>query len=365
MLADRMNVIDSSGIRKVFALAANMKNPINLSIGQPDFDVPNPLKDTAINAIKNGNNSYTQTGGLQELRDKISSNLSKAKNRDFEDVFVTSGTSGGIFLSILALVNPGDEVLITDPYFVMYKHLVNLVGGVPKYINTYPNFRLKADEIEKQITPKTKVMMLNSPNNPTGVVYSDDELKMAAEIAKKHNLIIISDEIYDVFCYDKKYRSISEFYENTLVLGGFSKSMAMTGWRVGYAAGPSDIIKAMMTIQQYTFVCAPSMAQHACIDAIDYDVSKYVSDYKEKRDIIYNGLKEGGFDVEMPDGAFYIFPKVKFGTDEEFVAKAIDNNVLIIPGSVFSEQKSHFRISFAAPIETLKKGAEVLSALKA
>ena len=365
MLADRMKLIDSSGIRKVFALAATMKNPVNLSIGQPDYDVPDFFKEKAIEAIRSGKNSYTQTGGLQELRDIIQSDLKKSRGKEFEDVFVTSGTSGGIILSLMATVNPGDEVLITDPYFVMYKHLINLFGGVPKFINTYPDFRLRADEIEKQITKKSKIIMLNSPNNPTGVVYSADELKMVAEIARKHHLLIISDEIYDTFTYENKYESIAKYYENTLLLGGFPKSLAMTGWRVGYAAGPKDLIAAMITIQQYSFVCAPSMAQFACLHYPEFDLTQFQVEYKQKRDTIYEGLKAGGFDVQKPDGAFYIFPKVKFGTDAEFVEKAIQNNVLIIPGSVFSEKKTHFRISFAAPLDTLKKGAEILSNLKA
>lgn len=206
--------------------------------------------------------------------------------------------------------------------------------------------------------------MLNSPNNPTGVVYTEDELKMVADIAKKHDLIIISDEIYDTFCYDENYSSITTYYDKSVLLGGFSKSLAMTGWRVGYAAGPKEIIDAMLTIQQYTFVCAPSMAQYACLQAPQFDTSKFSSEYKLKRDTIYEALKDKGFEVEKPGGAFYIFPKVKFGDDTSFVENAIKNNVLIIPGSVFSEQHTHFRISFAAPLETLKKGAEVLGNLK-
>jgi aspartate aminotransferase/aminotransferase len=363
MLADRMNVIDSSGIRKVFALAATMKDPVNLSIGQPDYDVPEMFKEKAIDAINNGYNSYTQTGGLNELRDLIKKELYKTKKRDFEDVFVTSGVSGGILLAILALVNPGDEVLITDPYFVMYKHLVNLVGGVPKFINTYPDFHLRADEIEKLITKKTKLILLNSPNNPTGVVYSEDELKITAEIAKKHGLIIISDEIYDSFVYDKKFASISTYYEKTLLLGGFSKNLAMTGWRAGYAAGPKEIIDAMITLQQYTFVCAPSMVQYACLHAYKHPMDAAIAEYTKKRDAIYNALVSSGFEVEKPLGAFYIFPKVKWGTDEEFVKKAIENKLLIIPGSVFSEKHTHFRISFAASLETIDKGAKILSTL--
>ncbi len=364
MLADRTKLIDSSGIRKVFALAATMKDPVNLSIGQPDFDVPEKFKQTAIQAIKDGKNGYTQTGGLNELRETIKKYVSNSRGRDFDDVFITSGVSGGLFLAIMSLINPGDEVLITDPYFVMYKHLVNLMGGTPKFIDTYPDFHLRADEIEKKITDKTKVIILNSPNNPTGIVYTQQELKMVAEIAKKYDLFIISDEIYDAFSYDGEYHSICSYYEKSLLLGGFSKTLAMTGWRVGYAAGPAEVISAMVTIQQYTFVCSPAMAQYACLHAPEYDTSKHVQDYIEKRDIIYQGLVDGGFEVNKPTGAFYIFPKAKFGTDQEFVEKAIKNNVLIIPGSVFSEKNTHFRISFAAPIDTLKRGAEILSGLK-
>ncbi|HCL55413.1 MAG TPA: aspartate aminotransferase [Spirochaetia bacterium] len=363
MIAERMKKIDSSGIRKVFDLAAKMEDPINLSIGQPDFDIPEEIKQEAIKAISSGMNRYTQTGGIPELRAKLKEKLEKEKKRKFDDIMITSGVSGGLFLAFLTLINPGDEVIVPDPYFVMYKHLVNLLGGVPKYLSTYPDFSLDPKKLEALITPKTKIMLLNSPNNPTGKVYTRKELTDFLAVAKKHNIIVISDEIYDLFTYGEEFVSVAELYENTLLLGGFSKTYAMTGWRIGYAAGNQTIINEMIKLQQYTFVCAPSFAQAATLKALDYDMSSFVSAYKVKRDMIYNGLKEN-FYVVKPEGAFYIFPQLPKGENTElFVNKALENKVLIIPGNVFSESNTGFRISFAADNKTIEKGIEVLNKL--
>ncbi|MFO7976555.1 MAG: aminotransferase class I/II-fold pyridoxal phosphate-dependent enzyme [Candidatus Hydrogenedentota bacterium] len=361
-LAERTNRIDASGIRKVFALAANLQNPINLSIGQPDFDVDDTVKQDAIAAIQAGLNKYTQTWGLDELREEASAYYERRFGTPLENVMVTSGVSGGLFLALLATVNPGDEVLFADPYFVMYKHLVNLLGGVSKPISTYPDFKLKPADLEAAITDKAKVLIVNSPCNPTGVTLSKTELKAIADVAAKHGILLISDEIYEQFFYDEEPASMAGMCENLLILNGFSKMAAMTGWRVGFAAGPPDIIQEMNTLQQYTFVCAPSFAQKAAVTALRNDPSDRIAAYKHKRDLIYEGLAKQ-FNVIKPGGAFYIFPEAPGGDGDAFVAKAIENNILIIPGSVFSEEKTHFRLSFAADDTTIEKGVEALNKL--
>ncbi len=362
-IAERMNLIDSSGIRKVFNLAAKMKNPINLSIGQPDFDVPAPIKESAIKAIKEGKNRYTLTQGIPELNEKLLDKYQKLypQNKP-ESSMIISGVSGGLLLAFMALINPGDEVLVPDPYFVMYKHLVNLIGGKVVFFDTYPDFKINTDEIESKITEKSKIIIINSPNNPTGKVLSKEDIKKVVELAKKHNLFIISDEIYDSYVYEGEYTSVLDFTNNALILKGFSKTFSVTGWRIGFALGPQDLLKEMITLQQYTFVCAPSFAQYAILENLDYDLTNIITEYKKKRDTIYNILRDK-FEVVKPEGAFYIFPRVPDGKATNFVEKAIEKNVLIIPGNVFSEKDTHFRISFAASLETLEKGGEILNSL--
>ena len=360
MIAKRMAKLDSSGIRKVFDLAAAMKNPINLSIGQPDFDVPEPVKEAAIEAIRAGQNRYTVTQGIPQLHDAIRRRIVRDKRVEPEGILVTSGVSGALMLAILVLVNEGDEVIIPDPYFVMYKHLVNLCGGTPVFADTYPDFRVTAGRIARKITSKTKLLLLNSPANPTGAVMEEAELPKIAALSKKHNLVVISDEIYDFFSYEGGIQSIAALYPNTLLMGGFSKSHAMTGWRLGYVAGPKEIVGEMTKLQQFSFVCAPSFAQVAGITALETDTSPFRELYRAKRDLIYSGLRDAGYEVQKPGGAFYIFPKAPWGTGQEFVAEAIRNQLLIIPGSVFSERTTHLRISYAATDETIRLGLEVL-----
>ncbi len=259
--AERMNRIDASGIRKVFAMAATLKDPINLSIGQPDYDVDEAVKETAIDQIRAGFNKYTQTWGIDELREETIAYYKRRFGAPIENVMITGGVSGGLFLALLATINPGDEVIFADPYFVMYKHLTNLLGGVCKTVDTYPDFKLRPDAVERVITPKSKLLIVNSPSNPTGVTLTRDEMRALAEVARRHDLLVISDDIYDIFNYDGPPSTMAGLCEHTLVLNGFSKSAGMTGWRIGFAAGPKDIINEMNTLQQYTFVCAPSFAQ--------------------------------------------------------------------------------------------------------
>lgn len=362
-LAERMSHIDASGIRKVFALAAKLENPINLSIGQPDFDVDDAVKEAAIRSIREGFNKYTQTWGIDELRRETSAYYQRRFGIGLENVMITCGVSGGLFLALLATVDPGDEVIFGDPYFVMYKHLVNLLGGKPVMVDTYPDFKLKATAVEAAITKKSKLLIVNAPCNPTGVTLSHDELRALADVAERHGLLVISDEIYEQFSYDALPATMAGMLDNLIVLNGLSKMAAMTGWRVGFAAGPPDIIQQMNTLQQYTFVCAPSFAQYAAVEALRCDCADRIAAYKRKRDLIYDGLVEAGFHVTKPDGAFYIFPEAPGGDGDAFVAKAIQHNLLIIPGSVFSEKRTHFRISFAAEDDTIRQGLMLLKTL--
>jgi aspartate aminotransferase/aminotransferase len=360
LISDRLRNIKPSGVRRIFDLARQMKNPINLSIGEPDFDIPEPLKEEGIQWIKKGFNKYTPTQGIPELREKIVFHLKK-KGVHFEEVMVTAGVTGGLLLASLALINPGDEVIIPDPFFVMYEYQVLLMGGVPVFVDTYPDFRLREEELIKKLSKKTKLILINSPNNPTGAIYPKEDLIGVVGIAKKRNLFVLSDDIYDNFVFDTpSCPCMGQLYENTLTFGGFSKGWGMTGWRLGYVAGPKEILQQMITLQQYTFSCVNSFAQKAAVKALDFNVESYIAGYKKKRDLIYNGLKEK-FHVQKPQGAFYIFPEVPGGNAEAFVEKAIQNNLFIVPGSVFSKRNTNLRISFAASEETLLKGIEVLN----
>jgi len=364
-ISDRSRAVDASGIRKVFDLAAGLVNPINLSIGQPDFDVPEPVKQEAIKAIEEGFNRYTVTQGIEPLRSALKETLREEFPNWQGEVLVTSGVSGGLMLALMATVNPGDEVIFVDPYFVMYKHLTRLVGGVPVPVDSYPDFRFPAERIADAITDRTRILILNSPSNPTGVVFSEDELKAAAEIAKRHNLLIITDEIYNSFCYDAPCASVFGMApERTILLRGFSKTYGMTGWRLGYAAGPEPIIQEMAKLQQYTFVCAPSMVQRAGLAALKVDVSQHIEAYRRKRDLAFEILSEA-FEVIRPRGGFYIFPKVpdQYKSATEFVERAIEKNILIIPGSVFSEKDTHFRISYATDEKSIERGCKMLCEL--
>ncbi len=360
LISDRLKNIKPSGVRRIFDLARQMKDPINLSIGEPDFDIPEPLKEEGIEWIRKGFNKYTPTQGIPELRETIASYLKK-KGIHFEEVMVTAGVTGGLLLASLALVNPGDEVIIPDPFFVMYEYQVLLMGGVPVFVDTYPDFRLREEELVRKISKKTKFIIINSPNNPTGAIYPEEDLRMVVRIARERDLLILSDDIYDNFVFDApSCPCIGQLYEKTLTFGGFSKGWAMTGWRLGYVAGPKEILRQMITLQQYTFSSVNSFAQKAAIKALHFNVEDYIQRYKKKRDLIYEGLKKK-FRVQKPQGAFYIFPEVPGGDGEAFVERAVQNNLFIVPGSIFSKRNTHVRISFAASDETLLKGIEVLN----
>ncbi|MHC4287077.1 MAG: pyridoxal phosphate-dependent aminotransferase [Planctomycetota bacterium] len=365
--ADRTGLMDASGIRKVFALAAKLKDPVNFSIGQPDFDVPEPVKEAAIEAIRKGRNSYSQTAGDAEVVACLKQKVKADYGWEDSQLMLTDGVSGGLLLAFMALINPGDEVIMSDPYFVIYKHVINILGGKCVYVDTYPDFRLPPEKVAEAVTGRTKLIVLNSPANPTGIVYTSDEIKKIVEIARQKDIIILSDEIYDVFSYDGKSPSPGSFYDKTLILNGFSKTSGMTGWRIGYAVCTeklAPLMEKMMMIQQYTFVCAPTPFQVSVPAALAYDMSGYVDSYRAKRNHICDGLKDS-YEIVKPGGAFYLFVKApdKYPNATEFVKEAIKNNLLIIPGNVFSEQDSHFRISYATTDEKIEQGVEILNKL--
>ncbi len=370
LIAQRALAVDASGIRKVFDLAANLKDPVNFSIGQPDFDVPERLKEKAIEAIHAGKNRYTPTQGIAELIDPLLKKTLADTAWPAEDtcLLILSGTSAGLVLAMMATLNPGDEVLFLDPYFVMYHHLPKLCGAVPVAVDTYPDFRLHPERLEAAITPRTKLLILCSPNNPTGITLTQAELDAAAAIAKKHNLLVISDEIYDAFCYQPHLSIAKSLPGQCLMLKGYSKTYGMTGWRLGYVAGPKAIIDQMTKLQQYTFVCAPSMVQYAALETVlthHIDMTPFVRAYQKKRDLVVNGLKDS-FEINAPGGAFYIFPKVPGNgkiTATTFAQQAIANNLLIIPGNVFSSRDTHFRISYATTDDKLAQGIDILRKL--
>lgn len=375
-ITDRLRAIDASGIRRVFDLAANLKDPINLSIGQPDFDVPEPIKAAAADAIRGGFNKYTQTQGVAQLRERLTADLTAefpdtlgpALASGDNSLLITSGVSGGLLLALMTCVGPGDEVLIPDPYFVMYRHLVTLSGATPVYVNTYPDFQVTTERLAAAVTERTKLLLFNTPSNPTGVVAPPEVNQRVADFCAEQNILLLSDEIYDVFQYGEPGSAFPSPLRHTadaLLMRGFSKTYAMTGWRLGYAVGPAAILEQMTKLQQYSFVCAPSMTQMAGVLALDIDMSGHVADYAAKRDRVVQTLSPH-YELTAPGGAFYAFPKVpeRLGlTGTQFVEKAVAQNLLIIPGNVFSQQDTHFRLSYACDDATLGRGLDILVGL--
>jgi aspartate aminotransferase/aminotransferase len=362
-IAERMASIEVSGIRKVFDLGASLTDPVNLSIGQPDFPVPAPIKDAAKRAIDEDKSGYTVTQGILPLREKLLAQVRRRYSGHADRaLLVTSGTSGGLVLSLLCTLNPGDEAIIFDPYFVMYPHFIRIAGGTPVFVSTYPSFQIDPDAVKKAITPRTKVIIVNSPANPTAAVCSREVLRDLALLAQKHKILLLSDEVYSAFSFDEPFTSPAEFNPDVLVLDGFSKAYAMTGWRLGYCHGPRRLIEDMTKLQQFTFVCAPSMVQYAGLAALDVDISGIVRDYRRKRDMMVSGLKDH-YEIAQGGGAFYLFPKAPWGSGTEFVTEAIKNQLLIIPGNVFSQRDTHFRLSYAAPDAVLQRGIDILRRL--
>jgi aspartate aminotransferase/aminotransferase len=361
-IAERMKLIDASGIRKAFDLAQSIEDPVNLSIGQPDFDVPEEIKEAAIRAIRAGHHRYTLTQGIDALRREIRRHLEEEKGYSPEEVMVTSGAAGGILLTYLVLLNPGDRVVIPDPYFVIYKHLCRLVGAEPVYLDTYPDFTITPERLARALEGGAALVILNSPSNPTGMILHGDRLREIAALADAAGAQILSDEVYDFFAYDHVHESAGAFSPRAMVVGGYSKAFGMPGWRLGYAAGPGEIVREMIKIQQYSFICAPSVLQHAVVDAHRVDMRAVLDAYRRKRDLVCDGLAKK-FRFSRPEGSFYLFPEAPGGSGAEFIRRAVEEKLILVPGSVFSERDTHFRLSFAASDDTLRRGVEILNRL--
>jgi aspartate/methionine/tyrosine aminotransferase len=376
LISERAKLVDTSGIRRVFELGAKLENPINLSIGQPDFAVPDAIKTAAIRAIENNRNGYTLTQGVPELLEAISRHLAEdigwSAPSDDLGLLVTSGTSGALWLAFMAVLNPGDECIVADPYFVLYPALGQVTGASVVCCDTYPDFRLIAERVEPLITKRTKMLLLNSPSNPSGVVLGGAEIRELVELCDRRGILMISDEIYDEFTYsdareDGACPSPARMTEQILLVRGFGKTYGCTGWRMGYVTGPRPIIQQMQKLQQYTYVCAPSMAQVGLAGAFEVDMSVHVAAYQRKRDMVLRAFK-GVTNIESPGGAFYAFVEVppRLGlTSSVFAERAIEKNVLIIPGKVFSRRDTHFRLSYAVSDKTLQAGLEILTGLMA
>ena len=375
----KQKVVDlpPSGIRKFFDLAASMEGCISLSIGEPDFVTPKLMMDAAIDSLNQGKTAYTSNAGLMELREEICNYLKKY-DLSYEaatEVLVTVGASEAIDLAFRALVGEGDEVLIPDPSFVCYGPLATMAGATPVYLNTYEkdDFRLMAEELEAKITPNSKVLLLPYPNNPTGGIMSKEDYEPIAEVVKKHNLFVICDEIYSELVYGGEkhfsFAALPGMKERSIVLNGFSKAFSMTGWRVGYACGPADVIAAITKIHQYGIMSAPTMGQYGALEGLrngDEEVAKMVASYDERRKVIVQGFRDMGLSCFEPKGAFYCFPCIKSTgmSSEEFVEQLLmEEKVAVVPGNAFGASGEGFiRCSYASSMENIKEALKRIEA---
>ncbi|MCM1254118.1 MAG: aminotransferase class I/II-fold pyridoxal phosphate-dependent enzyme [Clostridium sp.] len=368
-LADKIVGIKPSGIRKFFDIVEEMDDVISLSVGEPDFDTPWHIRDEGIYSLEKGRTFYTSNSGLKELKQEIALYLQRKQGITYEaknEIFVTVGGSEAIDLALRAMLNPGEEVLVPQPSYVSYEPCVILAGGVPVIIELQAEneFRLTAQELEDAITDKTKIVVLPFPNNPTGAIMERKDLEEIAEVIIKHDLFVISDEIYSELTYKDKHVSIVEIpgmQERTILINGFSKSYAMTGWRLGYACGPKVIIEQMLKIHQFAIMCAPTTSQYAAVEALrhgDEDVEQMRESYNQRRRYLMNAYKEMGLECFEPFGAFYTFPCIKeFGlSSDEFATRFLkEEKVAIVPGTAFGDCGEGFlRISYAASLENIK-----------
>jgi aspartate/methionine/tyrosine aminotransferase len=362
-LSQRVLDIKPSGIRKFFELGLSMPDPIDLSIGQAHFDVPDNVKAAGINAINEGRNRYTVTQGIPQLREALMERYtSRLGDIGESDVMVTAGVSGGLMLSFLALLNPGDEVLIPDPYFIMYRHLATMVSARPVTYEIYPEFRPSADAIRRKITERTRLIVVNSPSNPTGVAMNESEARALASLADETGIPLISDEIYEDFIYDGRHVSPREFTRNCIVVSGASKSLGMPGWRIGWLLGPKALCERLFTLQQFSYVCAPAPLQWAALEGLNQDFSERREEYRAKRDLVYEGIREH-YRTVKPEGAFYMFPYLPEGAStERFMEACIKQQLLVVPGEACSERPGNFRLCFAATDEKLKRAVDILNA---
>jgi aminotransferase len=369
-LASRVVSLKPSGIRKFFDIVATMKDVISLGIGEPDFVTPEPIIEAGIKALHEGETHYTSNAGLYELRQAITRHILETYGVEYDpssEAVITVGVSEALYLTLTALLNPGEEVIIPTPCFVSYQAEVILAGGVPIEVPTYvgDGFQVKPQRLEAAITPHTKAILLGYPNNPTGAVYTRQVLQEIAHIAEKHDLVVISDELYDQLVYGVQhvcFPTLPGMRQRTILLGGFSKNYAMTGWRAGFACAPADIIKGLIRIHQYTIMSAPTMSQLAALEAIqhgDQFVAQMRDEYNRRRKLIVAGLNQLGLPTFEPHGAFYAFPNVAItGMDDETFAQKLlsDERVAVVPGSSFGAGgEGYVRCSYATSYEKIEE----------
>ena len=375
MLADKVVAMKPSGIRKFFDIVNEMQDAISLGVGEPDFETPWHIRDEGIYSLEQGRTFYTSNAGLKELREEVCNTIERRQGIVYNwknEVLITVGGSEGIDAGLRAVINPGDEVLIPQPSYVSYEPCAILAGAKPVIINlkNENQFRLTVAELEEAITPKTKVLILPYPNNPTGAIMDKSDLEAIAEVIKKHDLLVLSDEIYSELTYTDKHVSIASLpgmKERTIYINGFSKAYAMTGWRLGYACGPAEIIQQMTKIHQFAIMCAPTTSQYAAVDALkngDEDIAMMREAYNERRRYLMHEFKEMGLPCFEPFGAFYMFPCIKeFGmTSEDFATRFLqEEKVAVVTGTAFGDcGEGYLRISYAYSLEKLKIAMERL-----
>ena len=370
-LSKKIIGIEPSGIRKFFDIVSEMPDAISLGVGEPDFDTPWPVREEGIYALEKGRTFYTSNAGLKELRNEITAYMQRQYNLEYDpvhEVLVTVGGSEAIDVALRCMINPGDEVIIPQPSYVSYLPCAVMADAVPVALELKEenDFKLTKEDLLSAITDKTKVLVMPFPNNPTGAIMTREELAQIVPIIIEKDIFVISDEIYAALTYGTKHCSIAEFdgmKERTIVINGFSKTFAMTGWRLGYACGPANIIKEMTKLHQFAIMCAPTNSQFAAVEALrscDNEVNKMVDAYDQRRRFLLNELNEMGMDCFEPFGAFYIFPSIKkFGmTSDEFANRLLrEEKLAVVPGTAFGASGEGFvRISYAYSIENLKEG---------
>ncbi len=369
-LSERVATLKPSGIRKFFDIAATMKEVISLGIGEPDFTTPRPILEAGIRSLQHGETHYTSNAGIMELRQALSLHLEKLYQVSYDpasEIIITVGGSEALYLAMTTLLDPGDEVIIPTPCFVSYQAEVLLAGGTPVEIacSMQDNFDLDPKKVAAAVTPRTKAILLSFPNNPTGAVASRATLLEVARIAEEHDLIVISDEIYDRLVYGLPhvcFPALPNMRKRTILLGGFSKDYAMTGWRIGFAAGPVDLIRGMHRVHQYTIMCAPTTAQEAAVIALtnaEPFVQEMITEYDRRRKLIVSGMNQIGLPTFEPHGAFYAFPQVSItGLDDETFANRLlqEEHVAVVPGSAFGAGGEGFvRCSYATSYEKIEE----------
>lgn len=373
LLSKTLSDIKPSGIRKFFGLVSEMQDVTALTVGEPDFVTPWHVREAAIEALEGGKTYYTSNSGLTELREEISNYLNRRFSLKYSpksEIFVTVGGSEAIDVAMRAVINPGDEVIVPLPAFVCYEPIARMAGADVVTVNTKPenNFKLTPEELRAAITPKTKLLVLPYPNNPTGAILTREELSAIADVLRGTDILVLSDEIYAELTYGRRHTSIANIegmWERTILVSGFSKAYAMTGWRLGYLCAPEALLSEMLKLHQYAIMCAPTVSQFAAVEALkngDEDISKMCAEYNRRRIMIYEGLKNIGIDSFMPEGAFYIYPNIgKFGlSSEEFCERLLyEERCAIVPGTAFGECGEGFaRISYAYSLKHIDKALD-------